>query len=248
MNRRLAGLALVGLALAGCSRADAPTATDTPAAIGSASDASESASGRGRPATLEMAEGLGQRIGTLGEGCERGSAPRIGPPEANWNTATITAFQDSNDEPVFLPRGGARLRYPRDWGRASGDFFEVSHSGDAGRSEVEVSYMTTVPATEGTSPWDVRIQAMEEGVGLEATEALPLAGGRCLVVGQQYAGPAVVLLFPLGGDATLVASAAFIDSSDLERGFDEIPVGERDVALQILNSVELVEPPIIPAV
>lgn len=233
--KRVVAVASVAIVLAACGTPDAITPRD----------ASKDRGGRRTgAATLEMAESSNPDIATLGEGCEHGRAPRIDPPDASWNTETITAFEDSNGEGILIPAGGARLRYPRHWARAGGNVFEVSYSGpepDAGRSEVEVHYMTTAPAPDGTSPWDVRIQAMEEGLSLEATAATPLPGGRCLVEGQRYAGPAVVLLFPLGGDNTLVASAEFIYLSDWQREFEEIPADDREVALEILNSVEFVE-------
>ena len=246
MKRRFAGLTLVALALVGCSKSDTSHASaDQP----EYSTSGSSGAGR-RNSRLEMAEGVAHDVGTLGEGCESGGAPRIDSPDADWSTETITAFEQDDGELVFLPRGGVRVRYPRHWALADGDVFEITYSGegaDAGRVEVGVSYMTTKPAPEGMSPWDVRIQAMEEGLSLEATAATPLPGGRCLVEGQRYAGPAVVLLLPLGGDNTLVVGAEFIYLSDWEREFDEIPAKDRDVGLQILNSVEFLEPLSIPA-
>ena len=236
MNRRLVGLALVGLALAGCG----------------SSERIESAASSGpeprRAEKLELpeADGPNHEVGTFGEQCERGVPTELGAPDPDWSERVLDTAVDQDGE--ILPHLGTpiRIRFPRgwdddSWSNSSLDPFTVTsdYSGGLDLAEVEV---LTLPDADlrglGNSPWDARIEHLEVAKSYEAKAAAPVAGGRCLVVGHHTSGLFAALLSPTETQDTLVAVGMFAGHLGDDRSIEDVDPETLAVTLRVLNSVE----------
>ena len=232
--RRLGAVAIpiAGLALAGCGGSQATWANGSQPS--SRSDTERT--------VVEPADGPDHEVGTLGDACLNGAPERIEPPDAAWAVIVLDTVVSPSGGPIETLGRGIRVRYPRDWIAEQTTSFSVSQRDGRRVAEVYVRHLTHLgPDETAVAPWDERIEALEELNDLEAQQASPLPGGRCLVRGQALLGPFVATLSPLGPDETVVAVAGFPDAFDADRSLDEIPATSLNTAMRIMNSLEVVD-------
>lgn len=244
MIRRLGACALAALALASCGRSEQ---------VESAA-ASEPEPPRAEKERVELpaAEGPKHDVGTFGEQCETGAGSPIEGPAADWSERVISFSLSGDGESVNALPAPTRIRFPRDWdaessGSDSLEPFSVTTPFSASNSaEVSISFLPAVPVglAVGGSPWDIRIEVLELAEEVQATEAQPLEGGRCLVIGTDFAGLFAAILSPDREQGTTIAIARFRTFFDDDRTINDVDRETLSLALRVINSVEEIDAPI----